>query len=189
LILPFFNENIVVKNVIRKKNYIYVADGVQQKNHSVLLSAWESLFYDYGLNPTLTLTFNEETYPTLKNKILCLQRNGLNIKNLGVLEKEDLIRIYQENEFLIFPSLSESFGLPMVEACLSGCKILASNLSFVHQVIEASALFDPYDRNSIVALIYNLEVENVLLPPSTLKIKNKVAEILNYLNQNKYVQG
>jgi len=181
LILPFFNENIIIKDVIRKKSYIYVADGVPQKNHLILLLAWESLFNDYCLSPTLMLTFNEETCPILKNEILRLQRKGLRINNRGILEKEELMRMYQENEYLIFPSLSESFGLPMVEACLMGCKVLASNLPFVHQIIEASALFDPNDKNEIVSLIHNLELENLLLPPTTLKIKNKVVDILKLL--------
>ena len=43
--------------------------------------------------------------------------------------------------FLIYPSLNESLGMPLVEAVLSKCKVIASDLNYVDQVIIPSLKF------------------------------------------------
>ena len=68
------------------------------------------------------------------NKFSYLQ--NFNIEYLGQLKHQELINHYSISKYLIFPSLKESFGLPLVEGFQSDCIILASDLNFVHEVLE-----------------------------------------------------
>ena len=71
-----------------------------------------------GLNPSLALTIAPKSYPTLAREIeRCAEELGLNIVNLGQLQTAAIFKLYQSSSALIFPSLAESFGLPLVEAC------------------------------------------------------------------------
>ena len=86
-------------------------------------------------------------------KIKNLNSMGVKITNLGVLTHEDLIEKYQESGALIYPSLRESFGLPLVEASSLGMPILASELDFVHDVCRPAETFDPNSHRSITRAV------------------------------------
>jgi glycosyltransferase involved in cell wall biosynthesis len=53
----------------------------------------------------------------------------------------------------VFPSVSESFGLPLIEARQVGLPIVASELDFVRDVCEPEHSFDPYSSVSIARAI------------------------------------
>jgi glycosyltransferase involved in cell wall biosynthesis len=67
----------------------------------------------------------------------------------GVSDGE-LIRLYQGAEALVFPSLDEGFGLPVLEAMRCGCPVITSNLSSLPEVAGGAALLvDPFSPASI----------------------------------------
>ncbi|HEY3396321.1 MAG TPA: glycosyltransferase family 1 protein [Armatimonadota bacterium] len=64
----------------------------------------------------------------------------------GYLEPRDLVELYKAAELLAFPSLSESFGLPVVEAMAAGTPVLTSNTSSLPDTAgDAAWLLDPTD--------------------------------------------
>jgi glycosyltransferase involved in cell wall biosynthesis len=189
LVYPFFKEHFFKSNSIRKIDYLFVADGVPQKNHNFLFSTWELLATKYKFFPTLYTTINELRYTELSVKIKELKGKGINVVNIGTVSNDQLINLYQQTKYLIFPSLAESFGLPLIEASMVGCKVLASDLEYVDQVIDASALFDPKNSLELAELIHGIETNKINLPATNFKIKNKVVDILNHLKQYEYIQG
>jgi glycosyltransferase involved in cell wall biosynthesis len=63
---------------------------------------------------------------------------------LGYLKEEELSAIWHRSLFLIFPSLFEGFGIPLVEAMRWGKPIVASNVTSVPEVAGDTAIyFDP----------------------------------------------
>jgi glycosyltransferase involved in cell wall biosynthesis len=65
---------------------------------------------------------------------------------------EDLPGIYAGAQALIFPSLCEGFGLPVLEAMACGTPVLSSNASSIPEVGgEAVLYFDPTDTMEITA--------------------------------------
>ena len=56
---------------------------------------------------------------------------------------------YLNSKFLIFPSLNESFGLPLIEATNMGCYTAASSLDYVDEIISPSIKFDPFSIKDI----------------------------------------
>lgn len=133
-------------------DFIYVASGEPHKNHRNLIEAWVILAQK-GMHPTLCLTLDESNDALLLDWIRKRQtKEGLNIHN----QKSDVANmpaLYAQSRALIFPSLFESFGLPLIEARDAGLAILASELDFVRDVVEPRTSFDPSSPLSIARAV------------------------------------
>lgn len=67
---------------------------------------------------------------------------------------EDLVFFYKAARAIINPSLSEGFGLSLLEAAYFNCPIIASNIPVFNEVLGDSYLkFNPYDSNDIAKKI------------------------------------
>jgi glycosyltransferase involved in cell wall biosynthesis len=143
--------NIVID--VSEKKFIYVASGEAHKNHLRLISAWETLAKD-GLYPKLLLTLNVEKDAGLLNEINKIRtRCPVNIENLGPLTHEQVMATYRLADALVFPSLIESFGLPLIEASHANLPIIASELDFVRDVVMPAQTFDPSSITSIARAV------------------------------------
>jgi alpha-1,2-rhamnosyltransferase len=66
----------------------------------------------------------------------------------------ELVHAYRHAKALVFPSLAEGFGLPIVEAIASGTRVFASDIP-VHREIggDACVYFDPRDPAALAERI------------------------------------
>jgi glycosyltransferase involved in cell wall biosynthesis len=72
------------------------------------------------------------------------------VKFLGFVPTEDIISLMNGAASLVFPSLYEGFGLPVLEAMACGCPVVTSNISSLPEVVgEAGILVDPYSVEDI----------------------------------------
>lgn len=137
-------------------DFVYVADGAEHKNHLRLFEAWVILA-EAGRMPTLALTLGPRDR-ALIDKLESLRRaQGVRIHNLGHLPHESVLMIYETARALVFPSLMESFGLPLLEASERGLPILASELDFVRDICTPVQTFDPHSATSIARAIMRFE--------------------------------
>lgn len=68
----------------------------------------------------------------------------------GHVSDEELIALYQMANCLVFPSLYEGFGLPVVEAMMAGCPVITSTTSSLPEVAgDAALLVDPLNPQEI----------------------------------------
>lgn len=131
------------------KTFIYVASAEGHKNHEQLLKAWQILAAD-GYNPKLILTVNEALFPEVAATIHFLRDHGkLNIENHGTIPRQSVLALLKSADAFIFPSLMESFGLPLLEARQAGLPILAAELDYVRDSVDPVATFDPTSALSI----------------------------------------
>jgi glycosyltransferase involved in cell wall biosynthesis len=73
-------------------------------------------------------------------------RAAPNVAFLGRVSDDDLAFLLANALCLAFPSTSEGFGIPLLEAMVCGCPIVASNSSSLPQVCgNAALLADPHD--------------------------------------------
>lgn len=101
------------------------------------------------------------------------------IINLGRISKNEVLKNYSKSKALVFPSLEESLGLPLIEASEIGCPIIGSNLPYIYNVVENPIVFDPFDIEDIAdKLIKFLEGHYNGIKQKN-KIENKVDEIIN----------
>jgi len=187
-VIPFFDTSVFSKcNELLEENYsnyLYVADSSIQKNHLLLLSAWE-LFIEDSRNKycILHLTLPTNSPQVLLDKVKVINKGNVSIINHYECSVDKVRDLYQMCNYFIFPSLAESFGLPLIEACSAGCKIISSDLPYVYHVIKPSLVFNPYDHESILNSLY-ISRDYYNVKNSELNVKNNVYELLNTL---KYV--
>ena len=66
------------------------------------------------------------------------------------VEDAQLHELYATARAFIYPSFCEGFGLPLVEARLSGCPVISSNLSSLPEAASPySLLTDPHDIQAL----------------------------------------
>jgi hypothetical protein len=151
-LFPFFNFLPFNKgdelDKVKLYDFIYVSGDESHKNHINLLKAWE-LLSEKNIYPLLALTVPKENQG-LNGRIADINnRKNLKIVNLGSLQHNNILRAYKSSQALIFPSYSESFGLPLIEAGSLDMPIIASEMDFVRDVCNPKETFDPHSPLSI----------------------------------------
>jgi alpha-1,2-rhamnosyltransferase len=73
----------------------------------------------------------------------------------------ELVTLYKHAAALIHPSVSEGFGLPIVEAMYFNIPIIASHIPVFTELLGTSHYsFDPYEESSIVRAIHTFEADS-----------------------------
>ncbi|MBO2008264.1 glycosyltransferase family 4 protein [Siccationidurans soli] len=96
----------------------------------------------------LTATLQEINAPELRADIvLC-----------GYVPNQELPLIYNLAEVFLYPSLRESFGIPILEAMACGAPVITSNTSSMPEVAGGAArLVDPFRPETIAAALLELQ--------------------------------
>ncbi|WOP20093.1 glycosyltransferase family 1 protein [Raineyella sp. LH-20] len=72
----------------------------------------------------------------------------------GWLPSEEVDQLYAEATLLVFPTLFEGFGLPVLEAMSAGCPVLCTDLPVLHEVAgDAAAYVDSRDPQALADAI------------------------------------
>ena len=80
------------------------------------------------------------------------------VQRLPYVAFDHLISLIRGARALLFPSLYEGFGLPVLEAMALGTPVMTSNVSSLPELAGAAALLvDPYDINKMAAVIRALD--------------------------------
>lgn len=179
LLVPFYPPLPKFQNITKVNNtYLYASHASDHKNHEKLIEAF-TIFNKQTKKGKLVLTISKE-HKDIYNLIETRKAEGINIENIGFVERSKLSEIYQSAEFAIYPSLAESFGLGIVEAIEKGCKIIGADLPYTYAVCEPSIVFNPYEVNSIIeALLLSLHKENI--EESKSKVRNNIEDLMLFL--------
>ena len=79
------------------------------------------------------------------------------IKFLGRLSNTDIVRLYSGAEALVYTSLEEGFGLPILEAFSCKCPVITSMVSSMQEVADDAALLvEPTDIEAITTGMFKL---------------------------------
>lgn len=131
----------------RKDGFVYISLGGIHKNHQNLISAFCN-YFEENQKGILHITIGEE-FSDLINFIESKINHGFPIVNHGFVSRKSLVEIYNTNQYLIYPSLAESFGLAIVEAIENGCNVIGADLPYTYAVCNPSIVFDPLDIDDI----------------------------------------
>lgn len=83
-----------------------------------------------------------------------------NIILLGRVGEDDLPALYAGAETLIYPSLSEGFGLPVLEAMTVGCPVVTSQRGSLKEVAGAAAVLVDPESEEAIEMGIELALEN-----------------------------
>jgi len=158
-------------------DYLYVASGEPHKNHRRLLQAW-ILLANRGFQPSLCLTLD-----TQRDAALCawverlVRQHGLRVA-YNPVPPSQISGLYAQSGALIYPSLFESFGLPLLEARRVGMPILAAERDYVRDVVTPVVSFDPESALSIARAVMRYQGwgEEPAMPGDAASFLERLAE-------------
>lgn len=124
------------------------------KNHLRLIDALAAL-RDRGTVIPLVLSGRHHPVHHREVEKATAERGLLDqVRSVGAVDQTELAALYAEARMLVFPSLFEGLGLPLLEAMQSGLPIAAARASCLPEVVDdAAVLFDPYDPAAIAEAI------------------------------------
>jgi glycosyltransferase involved in cell wall biosynthesis len=86
-----------------------------------------------------------------------------NVRHLGRVSDDDLALLYRQAVCLVFPSRTEGFGLPVLEAMALGCAVISSDAASLPEVCGEAALYAaPDDSAAWLAAIGQIAGEPTL---------------------------
>jgi glycosyltransferase involved in cell wall biosynthesis len=92
----------------------------------------------------------------LRLKIVQGEKEGW-VKRLGYVPQEHRPALYRQAEVLLWPSLYEGFGMPILESMACGTPVITSSISSMPEVSGSSALLvDPYNHHDIMLALREL---------------------------------
>ena len=177
---PIFKDFSLKKPLNKKSNtFLYVCSSSPHKNINRLIKAFNQIKNIDSKPLYLDLTIDDEIF--FKKNILSKNKNkNLTITNHVNLNETSLKKLYSQSKFLIYPSVVESFGLPLIESLEFNCKILASQLPYVNEIVKPSLVFNPFSISSISDSIdYVIEKNNIM--DSEMLIQNKIDKFIQLI--------
>jgi glycosyltransferase involved in cell wall biosynthesis len=132
---------------------LYVGTAFPHKNLENLIKAFEII---NASQPELKLVLagKRERFYKLLEKLADQSPARPSVVFTGWVEDSELKWLYQHAQAYVFPSLSEGFGLPGLEAMVHGCPVISSNATCLPEVYgDAAVYFDPENPEEMAAKI------------------------------------
>ncbi len=183
LLLPFYEQIEPVSVPCKKEfDFFYPSSSDNHKNNVRLLKAVAKALNHVKFRIALTI---DNRNPQLLKMIEEINSSyaGLPVVNFGALPHDEVLHVFNQSKALLFPSLKESLGLPLIEARQLGLKVLAADLPYAHDVLINPVTFDPEDVDSISAVIVAFVQGAYDDVVQSSKISDKLGELLNYLHE------
>lgn len=132
------------------------------KNIKTLLDAYEQLPKKLRLKYKLHIV-GKNIYEETCNEIqAAVSRNPSSIEWTEYLSDEELVRTLQRCAAFVYPSFSEGFGLPPLEAMACGAPVLSSNAASLVEVIGNNEFcFDPLNVSELSSKLERLLTDEV----------------------------
>jgi len=135
----------------------YPANTWPHKNHPRLVQAIGLLQKKYRSDCKLVLCGRPQWgHDALLSALKAYDLQG-DVLILGYVPAEDLPALYHTASLLVYPSLFEGFGIPLVEAMSCGCPIVCSNTTSLPELVgDAAVLVNPYDVEGLANAIWRV---------------------------------
>lgn len=135
-------EAVNIKYGLRDPFVLSVGKREPRKNIGKVVEAMSLINGDYTLVITGGYGWGDDTKETNR------------VKLLGYVPTQDLPPLYARAKILVYPSLYEGFGLPVVEAMSCGCPVVTSNVSSLPEVGGKAAIYaDPHSTKDMAEKI------------------------------------
>ena len=136
-----------------KKQLVYTGSLYPHKNIKIVFKALKKL-PQFSLKLVGARNIFQQQTRDLSKKYQVKEQ----VEFLGKLSDQELIKLYQQSYALIFPSLSEGFGLPGLEAMAIGLPVIASDIPIFREIYQdAATYFDPNSAEELIETVLILE--------------------------------
>ncbi len=137
------NDQLTKFGISNNQGYLMsIGNNSWYKNRLAILKIFEQLVNVHGCN--LILIFAGRKLTEEMNAFIADVGLGNQVKQLGLVSNEELCALYSRADGLVFPSLEEGFGWPVLEAQACGCPVFTSNRVPMTEIGgEAAVYIDP----------------------------------------------
>jgi glycosyltransferase involved in cell wall biosynthesis len=153
------NTNITYSkdNSVEKPYFVYTGNAYPHKNLKRLIEAVVSLNTNCNQSVNLVIASSRGIFTQRLEKIIRDQKADKYVKLSGFVPDEKLFSLYKNSIGFVFPSLSEGFGLPGLEAMVAGTLVLAAETPVFKEIYRENAIyFNPLDFTSIEKTMRNV---------------------------------
>lgn len=143
-----FTDSESIEMSTPNNSFLYVGANMPHKNIERLADVFLKLGDQFSIQFVGSCCKNEH--------LKAISSIAKNIHLLNSVSDKQLSELYLNSYALIFPSFSEGFGLPLVEAMFYGKPILVSKMDYALEICKNynnTYYFDPFDIDSIVNTI------------------------------------
>ena len=149
--------SILEKNNISPKRpfFFHIGSSLPRKNRDGILRAFRMFLEDH---PEYQMVFAGAPFSEIEQKVIDTQSlKGDNILNVGRITHEALNALYSLAAGFIFPSFSEGFGWPVIEAQSCGCPVVYGNRTSLPEIAgEGGIACNPASPESISSALDSL---------------------------------
>lgn len=137
---------ILEKHKIKAPYLLYVGNLYPHKNVGAVVAALKLM----NNPPRLVVVCGRSVFWKRFKKFVERENAEGFVKLVGYVSDEELAALYKNAEAFVFPTLSEGFGLPGLEAMAYGTPVVCSDIPVLREVYGDAALyFNPKDANEI----------------------------------------
>lgn len=148
-----------LSNINKTPYFLYLGRHDPHKNLGRIISAFAKFKYKNNYQLWLAGPSDSRYTPLLKQQVKQLNIES-QVRFLDYVKSEDLPIILNQAQALVFPTLWEGFGFPVLEAIASGTPVITSNISSLPEVVgEAGLLVNPLEIKEITSAM-NLMAED-----------------------------
>jgi glycosyltransferase involved in cell wall biosynthesis len=141
---------------------LYVGTAFPHKNLASLITIMPELLKKHS-DLKLVLAGKKEQYYEKLEKRIRKQRLSSHLITPGFVSDAELKWLYSHCKSYVFPSLSEGFGLPGLEAMAHGAPVVSSNATCLPEIYGNAALFfNPNNLDDMVLKIDRILEDKVL---------------------------
>lgn len=157
---PGEGESLDLRAGVATPFVLHVGDLHERRNLGVALEAVIEARRHFGASSTLALVLAGVDRGVTEGLRAIASNAGISdaLVHLGTVSEERLRALYRSAAAVVYPSLYEGFGLPVLEAMASGTPVIASHAASIPEVLgTAGVLLDPLDvrgwTDAIVAIV------------------------------------
>lgn len=154
---PFYNTQPVGISSDKKYDFIYPSFSYVYKNYNNLLQSL-ILLAKKEKYPKMIFALDPMIDQDLINQIIKYKAEfKLDIELLLDATFADILDFYQKSSCLIWPSFTESLGIPILDAINAQTDVIASDLEYINDLLDLplERKFNPYSPISIAQTIEN----------------------------------
>lgn len=130
--------------------FFYVGNAYPHKNLKRAIEATVSLNKACDQKIIFAIASSRSVFTKRLERLIKNLKADKYVRLLGFVPNRDLGHLYKNSLGFVYPSLSEGFGLPGLEAIAAGTLVLASDIPVFKEVYKDSVLyFNPLDFSSI----------------------------------------
>ncbi len=135
---------------MNNKYFIYTGNAYPHKNLSRLIEAMVFLNKNRKEKIILKICSSRNVFTERLQNLVKDNNAQEYVELLGFVPDPEMKDLYKNSVAFVFPTLSEGFGLPPIEAIEAGTLVVLSDIPVLKEVYQKSAIyFDPLNAESI----------------------------------------